>query len=191
MLCLKSSSHPEFVARFEAHPAEMMLDHAHCEKKAASTALSLIFRYPDYPELVRKMSTIVEEEIQHFGQVLNLMETRGWSFARLKPSAYAGRLSHLVRTAEPDAFIDRMLMCALIEARSCERFSLLGEHLSDPELRAYYAGLFESEARHYMTYVRLASDRFGEAPVRVRLEELARSEAEIIATAEGTPRIHA
>lgn len=192
MLCLASDTDPAFVERFEDNLEEMLLDHAHCEKKAASTALNFIFRYPDYIDVVDEMGPIVEEEIQHFQQVLDVMRARGWEYRRLAPSKYAGRLAKHLRPGDGlDAFVDRMLMCALIEARSCERFKLLGGALQDAELAAFYRGLFESEARHYMTYVRLAAARAGEEPVRERLAELAQAEAEICAVGETAARLHA
>lgn len=190
MLCLTSRTDPSFVDRFEANVEEMLLDHAHCEKKAASTALQLIFRYPDYPPLVTKMAEVVEEEMDHFRQVIAIMRSRGWEYGRCQPSRYAGRLYEHCRKGDPENFVDRMLLCALIEARSCERFALLGERLQDDELRAFYQSLFESEARHYATYVKLAIGRVDEAVVRERLAELAALEAEINATGEDAPRLH-
>ncbi len=192
MLCLASDTDPAFVDRFEANLEEMLLDHAHCEKKAASTALNLIFRYPEYADVVDEMGPIVEEEIQHFQQVLQVMRARGWEYRRLTPSQYAGRLAKHVRPGDGlESYVDRMLMCALIEARSCERFKLLGAALHDADLAAFYRSLFESEARHYMTYVRLAAARAGEAPVRERLAELAAEEAKICAIGEPAARLHA
>ena len=168
----------------------MLLDHAHCEKKAASTALQLIFRYPDHTGLVRKMAEIVEEEMEHFRMVLDLLDERGWTFRRLDPSEYAARLYSHCRKGPVDGFIDRMILCALIEARSCERFSLLGEQLADSALAEFYASLFESEARHYATYIKLAIAHAPEADVRARLDVLADAEAEINATGEPVPRLH-
>lgn len=191
MLCLESRTDRSFVDRFEANVEDMLIDHAHCEKKAASTALQLIFRYPDNGPLVTEMCEIVEEEMEHFQAVLEILHDRHMRFGKQKPSAYAGRLyAHCRKGLEDDGFIDRMLICALIEARSCERFALLGEHLADDELRTFYAELFESEARHYSTYVKLALGSFSEERVRPRLKELARIEAEINATGEALPRLH-
>lgn len=191
MLSLQCATDPGFVARFEADVQAMLLDHAHCEKKAASTALNLMFRYPDNPALVEVCTDIVEEEIQHFRQVVKLMEARGWAYGRQTPSKYGGRLAQLLRTAEPHALLDRLLMCALIEARSCERFQLLGEKLSDPELAAFYRSLFESEARHYATYLKVALATFEAGEVRSRLAYFAEQEAAICRLGETAPRLHA
>jgi tRNA-(ms[2]io[6]A)-hydroxylase len=191
MLSLQSETPPAFVSRFEADVREMLIDHAHCEKKAASTALNMIFRYPDHPALVDVLSAIVEEEIQHFRMVLEVLRARGWAYTRQAPSKYAGRLHAALRNDEPGALLDRLIACALIEARSCERFQLLGERLSDPGLASFYRGLFESEARHYATYLKLALGSFDEPLVRARLDELARHEADIITLGEAAPRLHA
>lgn len=192
MLCLASATPPSFVTRFEQHLEEMLLDHAHCEKKAASTALALMFRYPDNLDLVRVCADIVEEEMAHFKQVLTLLDDRGWPFRRQKPSAYAGRLTTWARRqGEKEALVDKLLICAIIEARSCERFKLLGDGLSDASLAAFYRSLFESEARHYTTYVRLALDVEDGAAVRARLAELAAHEASVCAEGEAIPRLHA
>lgn len=191
MLSLQSVTSAGYVTMFEANVRAMLLDHAHCEKKAASSALNMMFRYPDRPELVAVCADIVEEEIQHFRQVLQIMQARGWQYGRQMPSKYGGRLAAHLRTAEPHALLDRLLMCALIEARSCERFQLLGAGLSDPELAAFYQSLFESEARHYATYLKLALAYFDEPEVRQRLAFYAEQEAAICALGEEAPRLHA
>jgi tRNA-(ms[2]io[6]A)-hydroxylase len=191
MLSLQSVTSAGYVTMFEANVRAMLLDHAHCEKKAASSALNMMFRYPDRPELVAVCADIVEEEIQHFRQVLQIMQARGWQYGRQMPSKYGGRLAAHLRTAEPHALLDRLLMCALIEARSCERFQLLGAGLSDPELAVFYQALFESEARHYATYLKLALAYFDETEVRERLAFYAEQEAAICALGEDAPRLHA
>jgi tRNA-(ms[2]io[6]A)-hydroxylase len=192
MLSLQSTTQPEFVERFEAHLEEMLVDHALCEKKAASTALSLMFRYPDDPEICRVMAGIVEEEIGHFKLVCDVLEARGLRYRRQASSSYASRLATRVRKGDGvDALVDRMIVCALIEARSCERFQLLAIHLRDRALAEFYGSLFESEARHYATYLRIALERADEHDVRTRLHALAAWEAEVIATGEGGGRLHA
>jgi tRNA-(ms[2]io[6]A)-hydroxylase len=191
MLSLQSVTSAGYVTMFEANVRAMLLDHAHCEKKAASSALNMMFRYPDRPELVAVCADIVEEEIQHFRQVLQIMQARGWQYGRQMPSKYGGRLAAHLRTAEPHALLDRLLMCALIEARSSERFQLLGAGLRDPELATFYQALFESEARHYATYLKLALAYFDETEVRERLAFYAEQEAAICALGEDAPRLHA
>lgn len=191
MLGLRQSTPRAFVDRFEENLEEMLLDHAHCEKKAAATALAFITKYPDLPGLVGTMAEIVEEEIAHFREVVAILERRGSTFRGARGSAYAGALHAHVRRDYTEGLVDRLLVAALIEARSCERFALLGEHLDDPELAEFYRSLFESEARHYATYVKLALAVDDEARVRARLNEWLDIEADIIGNAEPTPHLHA
>ncbi len=190
MLNLQSATSAGWLAAVREHLDEVLIDHAHCEKKAAGTAMNLIFAYVENVELVREMTTIVNEELEHFHQVLELLNRRGVKFRRLKPGKYGRQLNELVRKQEPDKAIDRLLVAALIEARSCERFALLRDGVDDAELAAFYGGLFESEARHHATYVRLAKAYGAEETVRLRLEELGRREAEILAEPEQVVRMH-
>jgi tRNA-(ms[2]io[6]A)-hydroxylase len=168
----------------------LLIDHAHCEKKAAGVAMNLLFAYVDKVELVRAMSEIVQEELSHFHLVLDLLELRAIRFRKLPASKYAERLHRLANKQEPMRAVDRVLIAALIEARSCERFGLLRDHLPDAELAAFFGGLFESEARHHGTYVRLAKLFASEARVNDRLAELAVEEARIIEEGEALPRMH-
>ena len=168
----------------------ILIDHAHCEKKAAGTAMNLIFAYVEQIELCRELADIVDEELEHFRLVLDLLERRGIRFRRLPPSNYGRQLNDLVRKQEPQKAIDRLLVAGLIEARSCERFALLRDHVQDAELSDFYGSLFESEARHHSTYVRLAKLFGNEAEVNRRLDELARLESEIIERGDELPRMH-
>ncbi|HEV3022337.1 MAG TPA: tRNA-(ms[2]io[6]A)-hydroxylase [Pirellulales bacterium] len=190
MLSLKSSTSPDWLTTVESHLDEVLLDHAHCEKKAAGTAMNLIFAYVDHVELVKQLSAIVTEELAHFRMVIDLLAARGVPFRRLKPSSYGARLAELVRKQEPHKAVDRLLVAALIEARSCERFALLKDCLLDRDLAGFYAGLFESEARHHADYVELAKQFAPADEVRRRLDELAAAEAEIIGRPDGLPRMH-
>lgn len=186
VLNLASDSAPEWAAYAIADLEELLLDHAQCEKKAASTALSLIFRYPEYPQLALPLSRLAREELAHFEQVVAIMRARGMELRRQHPSRYAGRLMKAVRRQEPAKVVDTLLCCALIEARSCERMQLLAEAfeagpLADPELAALYRGLLASEARHHTSYVDLARSvgELEESELRVRLLELAQHEAAV------------
>jgi tRNA-(ms[2]io[6]A)-hydroxylase len=190
MLHLQSETDKRWLAQVDAHLDEILIDHAHCEKKAAGTALNLIFAYVEDQELCREMAFIVNEELEHFQMVLDLLARRGIRFRRLKPSSYGRELNDLVRKQEPQRAVDRLLVAGLIEARSCERFHVLAEHVNDPELAAFYAGLFESEARHHTTYTRLAKHFAPEAIVMARLDELAGLEAAVINRGEELPRMH-
>lgn len=192
MLSLQSTTAERWLAQVDDHLDQVLIDHAHCEKKAAGTAMNLIFAYVDREELAREMVTIVNEELEHFEMVLDLLKRRNIRFCRLKPSNYGRQLNDLVRKLEPERAVDRLLVAGLIEARSCERFDLLRKHLQhrDTELADFYGSLFESEARHHSTYVRLAKLFATEATVHHRLEELSALEAEIIERGDELPRMH-
>ncbi|MEY2724709.1 MAG: hypothetical protein RLZZ458_576 [Planctomycetota bacterium] len=190
MLHLHSSSPVRWLEQVSASLPEILIDHAHCEQKAASTAMDLMFDYVGHEEICESMTEIVREELEHFGLVRGLLRQRGIRFRGQKPGSYGRMLKGLVRRQEPYRAVDRLLVAALIEARSCERFQLLAEHLADAELRVFYASLFESEARHHAVYVRLAGLFADVAEVQRRLGELAAEEAAIIAAGCELPRVH-
>jgi len=190
MLSLQSASDARWLAQVDAHLDEILIDHAHCEKKAAGVAMNLLFSYVDHVPLARAMTEIVTEELAHFHLVLDLLERRGLRFRKLSPSSYGQRLHAIVRKEEPARAVDRLLVAGLIEARSCERFAVLRDHVDDAELQEFYGSLFESEARHHATYVRLACDVAPEETVRERLHWLAAEEAAIIAQGDPVARMH-
>lgn len=194
MLHLKSASADRWLAQVDRGLEEILVDHAHCERKAATAAMGLMNAYCDDVELGRQMSQIIEEELEHYWLVLALLQRRGIAFRRLRPGPYGRRLHGLIRSQEPQRAVDRLLVAGLIEARSCERFRLLRDVMADrdPELAEFYGGLFESEARHHMTYVRLAQRvaGVGQQQVRGRLDELAEAEAAIIAAGAPLARMH-
>ncbi len=173
---------------------EILLDHAHCEKKAASTAVGLVFRYPDVPRLAVPLSRLAREELEHFEIVVGHVRRRGGEFGRLEPSAYAGRLMSIVRTHEPQRLLDTLICCAMIEARSCERMQLLADALeragTDPELGALYRSLLASEARHHNAYLELARPLVDATELRTRVAAIAEHEAQVIATARPEARLH-
>ncbi len=191
MLGLKSDTSERWLSQVQADLESILVDHAHCEKKAAGTALNLLFAYgTQVPSLCGELSEIVTEELDHFKQVLAILEQRGIAYRSMKPSCYGRKLNDLVRPGEPYRAIDRLLVASLIEARSCERFSLLRECVEDSELAAFYGSLFESEARHHSIYVRMARNFADEVTIRRRLDELAVAEAEIIADGDVLARMH-
>lgn len=169
----------------------ILVDHAHCEKKAASTAINLIFRYIERPELMQPLSALAREELRHFELCLTVLEARGIAFERLEPAPYASKLMKAVRKGEPHRLLDTLLCCSLIEARSCERMKILAESLPDPDLARFYRGLLASEARHHNTYVDLATQFFGRERVGARLAQLAAHEADVLACPGPAPRMHA
>lgn len=190
MLNLHSPTPERWLEQVIPHLDLLLIDHAHCEKKAAGVAMNLLFAYVEHDELTRAMTEIVAEELEHFHQVRALLDRRGIRFYKLPPSNYAERLHQLIDKHEPRRAVDRLLVAGLIEARSCERFGLLRDHLADRELAEFYGSLFESEARHHSTYVRLAKDFMPEDAVHSRLAELAAAEAAIIAGGDERPRMH-
>ncbi len=147
----------------------MLIDHAHCEKKAASTALSLMYRYVDNTDLLNKMSRLAREELRHFEQVLAIMKKRGVEYCHLTPARYAAGLRQAVRTEDPGRLVDVLIVGAIIEARSCERFAALAPFL-DEKLADFYTSLLKSEARHYQDYLSLAEQAAGE-PIEARVAE--------------------
>jgi tRNA-(ms[2]io[6]A)-hydroxylase len=190
MLNLCSPSPERWLRQVTANLDELLIDHAHCEKKAAGTAMNLLFAYVENGALCRAMTEIVQEELSHFHLVLDLLNRRGIRFRRIRPSRYGERLHGLVGKLEPQRAVDRLLVAALIEARSCERFGLLRDRLQDQELSEFFGGLFDSEARHHSTYVRLAKEFAPDEVVRRRLDELAEADAGIIAEGDDVPRVH-
>jgi tRNA-(ms[2]io[6]A)-hydroxylase len=167
---------------------ELLVDHANCEKKAASTALALIFAYPEDSGLGLALSRLAREELRHFEQVQGAMTELGVPFARQKPGRYAAGLRSALRTSEPGRKLDLLLTGALIEARSCERFRLLAVRLPAP-LGRFYGRLAESEARHFELYVGLARERAA-GEWADRLHALAQTEAELATAEDGELRFH-
>ncbi len=190
MLNLASETPSTWTERACGALDEILLDHAHCEKKAAGGALRLLFSYPDQVFLQRPLAEVAQEELTHFQQLLDILDARGIAFERQKPSPYAGRLHALVKPREPRRLTDLLLICALIEARSCERMKCLAEAPIDPELQTFYKDLLASEARHHQMYVELACEVEPADVVRARLQELAETEAEILAEGGPDVRIH-
>ena len=167
----------------------MLIDHANCEKKAASTALSLINRYTYNFELLNKMSRLAREEMRHFEQVIALMKRRKIPYEHVSASRYAAGLRDLVRRDDPAKLIDVLIIGAFIEARSCERFALLAPHL-DAELETFYLSLLKSEARHYQDYLTLAKTVAGEESIEDRIDLIAQRERELIESADTQFRFH-
>lgn len=167
----------------------ILVDHAHCEKKAASSALNLLFRYPERARLVHRMSRLAREELRHFEQVLKLMEKRGIAYGHLAPSRYADGLRKHARTHEPARLVDILVIGAFIEARSCERFQALAPALEDREIADFYLGLCESESRHFRHYLELAEEAAGES-VSERVEFFRGVEAELNEAPDVELRFH-
>ncbi len=168
----------------------ILLDHAQCERKAAGVALNLMFRYPSNAKMVRELTKIAQEELEHFEQVNQWLERRHIPMSPLTPPPYGAGLKAQIRVKEPERFLDSLLISGLIEARSHERLGLLATHCPEPELAKFYRGLMASEARHFGTYWVLADTYFERDVFMHRLEELAVAESELLANLHPQPRIH-
>jgi len=168
---------------------ELLIDHANCEKKAASTALSLMFAYPEDFALAERLSRLAREELRHFEQVQKLMRELQVAHVRMAPARYAEGLRRALRTNEPGRLLDLLLCGALIEARSCERFVGLAPRLAQP-MAGFYSTLAQSEARHQGLYLRLAQQRAGQEDWQRRLREIATVEVELATSPDPQFRFH-
>jgi len=198
VLGLKHATDKAWAVRACDHLEEILVDHAHCELKAASNALGLAARSPDFPEVARALVDLAEEEIRHYRQVVSELDRRGTPLGKPPVDAYAAELLKRVLASTRDrsasaSLADRHLVGALIEARSCERFRLLADELAArgrADLAAFYEELFVAEARHHRTFVDLAAAVKGEAAARSRLAVLAGIEAEVAAELGSGASIH-
>jgi tRNA-(ms[2]io[6]A)-hydroxylase len=186
---LKAATPVSWARAAAADLPTLLVDHANCEKKAASTAMALIFAYPEDRSLAVALSRLAREELKHFEQVERLMRKLGVPYLRMKPGRYASELRKLVRNHEPRRKLDLMIVHALIEARSCERFRLLSKHLPE-EVCELYAQLEKSEARHFEMYLDFAAREFDADEVAQRLEIIAAREAELATAPDGELRFH-
>ncbi len=191
MLCLKNNTNAGWVDIAVQNMEAIMIDHAHCERKAASNGISMILRYPEKTELVKAMIDLVDEEMEHFRFVFNELQSRGITMTRDRGDVYAQKLSENIRKQEPYKLLDLLLVDALIEARSCERFLLLSKSpMVSVDLQEFYHQLFASEAGHYRTFTDIARLYFPAETVKSRLEELALIEADIVSNLSNLPSIH-
>lgn len=183
MLGLKLPTDPRWVKLVDQDIREVLVDHAWCEQKAASNAISLMVRYPEYTEMVQQLTAIAQEELTHFGQVVEKIVARGWTLGPERKDHYVNQLLTFVRKdgGREERFVDRLLFSAMIEARSCERFKLLSERVEDADLRTFYRELMISEAGHYTTFIGLARKHGGAVDVDRRWQEFLAFEAELVA----------
>jgi tRNA-(ms[2]io[6]A)-hydroxylase len=181
----------EWVDEARARIPELLLDHANCELKAASTAIGFLYRYPERGLLASAMSRLAREELRHFEQVKKLMQKRAVPYARLSASRYASTLRRAMRPEEPARLLDTLIVGAIIEARSCERFAALIPHLS-AELGGFYSGLLASEARHFAQYLELAQSETGVSGelMAERIAELKQIESGLITDPDPEFRFH-
>ena len=187
---LQQPSHPAWIEQAMANLDTVLLDHSHCERKAAGVAINLMFRYPEHYKLVRQLTAIAREELEHFDQVNQWLEKRNIPLAKLNAPPYFAKLKSQMRHNEPERLIDALLISAIIEARSHERLGLIGEYCLDPDLAKFYRSLMASEARHYGVYWLLAEHYSDRPTIEHRLLELGKVESEILANLHHEPRVH-
>lgn len=182
MLGLRLATDPRWVNIVEKNIEEILTDHAWCEQKAASNAITLIVRYPEYSDLVSEMTALAQEEMNHFEQVHQQIKKRGLTLGRERKDLYVHHLMGFIMIggSKQQQMVDRLLFAAMIEARSCERFRLLSEQINDSELREFYRELMISEANHYTTFISLARKYCGRIDVDKRWQEFLDFEGVII-----------
>lgn len=193
MLGLKLATDPRWVNIAEKSIEEILTDHAFCEQKAATSGISLIVRFSDLPELVEQVTPLVAEEWGHFRKVLKELDKRGYSLGKQRKDEYVLKLQAFQRRGgtRTEQLIEQLLTCALIEARSCERFRLLSLHISDPQLRSFYHEFMVSEAGHYRMFIDLARAYMDREVVDTRWQEYLEFEAEMLKTLEWrSDRVH-
>ncbi len=177
-----------WLAAVPSHLDVLLIDHANCEKKAASTALNLMYRYVEHPDMMLRLSKLAREELRHFEQVVAILKERDITYTQLSSSRYAGELRKDVRTHEPARLIDILIVSAIVEARSCERFEKLAD-VVDAELADFYAGLLKSEARHFGVYLKLAED-FAAESIDERVEHFLARDADLVTSPDAEFRFH-
>ncbi len=187
---LVSATSEAWLSQAIANPIEVLIDHAHCERKAAGAAVQMMFRYLCEPGLAEVLSPLAREELAHFERVLGILNSRGQYLEPLPAPPYGAALAKQIRKEEPQRMLDSFLVAGLIEARSHERMSLLASYSPDKELANLFRELLESEARHFCIYWTLAEERFEKQLITSRLKELAEVEANILLDLHPEPRMH-
>ncbi len=190
MLCLKRKTNSKWIVNALADFSNIIIDHAHCEKKAAFTGMSLLNKYPEKIELSLVMSDLVREEIDHYKSVILLLKQREIVLTKDRGDDYAKKLFTNIRKSEPQKLLDHLLIAGIIEARSTERLQLLAENISDKLLKDFYNKLVVSEAGHYTAFVKLAKLYFSSTEVSERLDELSFEEASIVKNLSNIALMH-
>ena len=181
MFKLRLLTDPRWANIAEGNLEEILTDHAWCEQKATTNAITIITMCPEYPEIVKELLKIAQEELEHFQMVHEIIKKRGYEFGRERKDDYVGQLfKFIVQGTRKEYIIDRMLFAAMIEARSCERFRVLTENIKDEELKTFYKDLMISEAGHYTTFIGFARPLGDVEKVNQRWEEWLDYEATII-----------
>lgn len=192
MFKLKLPTDPRWANIAEDNIQEILTDHAWCEQKAATNAIGLITMLPERPDIVTELLAIAQEELEHFGQVLEIIKKRGYTFGRTRKDDYVNELVNFIQKGghRDTLIVDKMLFAAMIEARSCERFKVLTENIKDEELKTFYKELMISEANHYTTFIGFARELGNPDQVNKRWEEWLEYEAKIIKSYGNKETIH-
>ncbi|MFC0428415.1 tRNA-(ms[2]io[6]A)-hydroxylase [Chryseobacterium scophthalmum] len=192
MFKLKLPTDPRWANIAEDNIQEILTDHAWCEQKAATNAIGLITMLPERPDIVKELLAIAQEELEHFGQVLEIITKRGYTFGRTRKDDYVNELVNFIQKGghRDTLIVDKILFAAMIEARSCERFKVLTENIKDEELKTFYKELMISEANHYTTFIGFARQLGDPEKVNKRWEEWLEYEAGIIKSYGNKETIH-
>lgn len=194
MLRLKSATDPRWADLAGKELDEVLTDHAYCEQKAASTAISLIVKYPEFPELVQEMSKLAQEEMEHFQRVHEIIVQRGYTLGRERKDDYVNELLGFLNMNQirVGQLVEKLLFAAMIEARSCERFRVLSDNIEDQEIATFYRELMASEAGHHTLFLKFARQYGKPAGIDVdaRWNEFLEFEAGMIKRYEARARIH-
>ena len=187
---LASSTDPEWVKVILENFDAFLIDHASCERKAMAYAMSVVVKYPDRTEIISDLLQVAQDELDHFRDVLNLMEQRGLQMSPDEPDPYVNQLIKVCRHGRDERLLDRLLVASVIETRGAERFRIIAEALEDPELKAFYRDLWATEARHGDVFKKMALNYFDESVIESRSQEIIEAEAKIIAELEWRPSLH-
>jgi tRNA 2-(methylsulfanyl)-N6-isopentenyladenosine37 hydroxylase len=187
---LASSTDPEWVKVILENFDDFLIDHASCERKAMAYAMSVVVKYPDRTEIIPDLLQVAQDELDHFRDVLLLMNERGLQMAPDEPDPYVNQLIQLCRHGREKRLLDRLLVASVIETRGAERFRIIAEALEDPRLKDFYRDLWATEARHGDVFKKMALNYFDEDEIDSRNQEIIDAEAKIIANLEWRPSLH-
>ena len=187
---LRVATDPDWVQVILDNFDEFLADHANCERKASALAMSMVVKYPDREVIIPELIILAQEELTHFAQVYDLMRTRGLSLVKDEPDPYVNQLIAQMRNGRNERFIDRMLISSVIECRGAERFRIISQALSDPDLKVFYRDLWAAEAKHGHQFVDMLLKYEDPTEVYERLEELMEFEGRLIGTLEWRASLH-
>jgi len=187
---LASSTDPEWVKVILENFDDFLIDHASCERKAMAYAMSVVVKYPDRTEIIPDLLQVAQDELDHFRDVLSLMDKRGLQMSPDEPDPYVNQLIKVCRHGRDERLLDRLLVASVVETRGAERFRIIAEALEDEQLKEFYRDLWATEARHGDVFKKMALNYFNETEIESRNEEIIQAEAKIIADLEWQPSLH-